>query len=230
MGFLAVFMSKMIAATKGAEDCKGSIIAMAVAIGVMAAAVAALSFIEWQKLLPATLALSAVMGMFTVMELGAKHVKGAMGSIIAMSVAVGLLGIMLIALSQCEWQNTLAAAAGLSIVMLAFAGTLAIVGATAQVAIAAIPGIAVMTLALAAITVMIYELAQCNPESVLASAVSLSVLLLALSVALAIVSHIPISGAIEGALGLSAFIGIMGLVLAALGGLSRIPGLSLIHI
>lgn len=226
MGFLAVFMSKMIAATKGAEDCKGSIIAMAVAIGVMAAAVAALSFIEWQKLLPATLALSAVMGMFTVMELGAKHVKGAMGSIIAMSVAVGLLGIMLIALSQCEWQNTLAAAAGLSIVMLAFAGTLAIVGATAQVAIAAIPGIAVMTLALAAITFMIYELAQCKPESVLASAASLSVLLLALSVALAIVSHIPISGAIEGALGLSAFIGIMGLVLAALGGLSRIPGLT----
>ena len=226
MGFLAVFMSKMIAATKGAEDCKGSIIAMAVAIGVMAAAVAALSFIEWQKLLPATLALSAVMAMFAIVEYGASNVKGAMGSIIAMSVAVGLLGIMLIALSQCKWQNTLAAAAGLSIVMLAFAGTLAIVGATAQVAIAAIPGIAVMTLALAAITFMIYELAQCNPESVLASAASLSVLLLALSVALAIVSHIPISGAIEGALGLSAFIGIMGLVLAALGGLSRIPGLT----
>lgn len=226
MGFLAVFMSGMIAATEGAEDCKGSIIAMAVAIGVMAAAVAALSFIEWQKLLPATLALFAVMAMFAIVEYGASNVKGAMGSIIAMSVAVGLLGIMLIALSQCEWQNTLAAAAGLSIVMLAFAGTLAIVGATAQVAIAALPGIAVMTLALAAITVMIYELAQCNPESVLASAASLSVLLLALSVALAIVSHIPISGAIEGALGLSAFIGIMGLVLAALGGLSRIPGLT----
>lgn len=226
MGFLAVFMSGMIAATEGAEDCKGSIIAMAVAIGVMAAAVAALSFIEWQKLLPATLALSAVMAMFAIMEYGASNVKGAMSSIIAMSVVVGLLGIMLIALSQCEWQNTLAAAAGLSIVMLAFAGTLAIVGATAQVAIAAIPGIAVMTLALAAITFMIYELTQCKPESVLASAASLSVLLLALSVALAIVSHIPISGAIEGALGLSAFIGIMGLVLAALGGLSRIPGLT----
>lgn len=226
MGFLATFMSGMITATEGAEDCKGSIIAMAVAIGVMAAAVAALSFIEWQKLLPATLALSAVMAMFAIVEYGASNVKGAMSSIIAMSVAVGLLGIMLIALSQCEWQNTLAAAAGLSIVMLAFAGTLAIVGATAQVAIAAIPGIAVMTLALAAITFMIYELAQCKPESVLASAASLSVLLLALSVALAIVSHIPISGAIEGALGLSAFIGIMGLVLAALGGLSRIPGLT----
>lgn len=226
MGFLAAFMSGMIVATKGAKDCKGSIIAMAVAIGVMAAAVAVLSFIKWEKLLPATVALSALMGMFTVMELGAKHVNGAMGSIIAMSVVVGLLGIMLIALSQCKWQNTLAAAAGLSIAMLAFAGTLAIVGATAQVAIAAIPGIAVMTLALAAITVMIYELAQCKPESVLASAASLSVLLLALSVALAIVSHIPISGAIEGALGLSAFIGIMGLVLVALGALSQIPGLT----
>lgn len=226
MGFLAAFMSGMIVATKGAKDCKGSIIAMAVAIGVMAAAVAALSFIEWQKLLPATLALSAIMGMFMVMELGAKHVNGAMGSIIAMSVVVGLLGIMLIALSQCKWQNTLVAAAGLSIAMLAFAGTLAIVGATAQVAIVAIPGIAVMTLALAAITVMIYELAQCKPESVLASAASLSVLLLALSVALAIVSNIPISGAIEGALGLSAFIGIMGLVLVALGALSQIPGLT----
>lgn len=226
MGFLATFMSGMITATEGAEDCKGSIIAMAVAIGVMAAAVAALSFIEWQKLLPATFALFAVMAMFAIVEHGASNVKGAMGSIIAMSVAVGLLGIMLIALSQCKWQNALAAAAGLSIVMLAFAGTLAIVGATAQVAIAAMPGIAVMTLALAAITFMIYELAQCKPESVLASAASLSVLLLALSVALAIVSHIPISGAIEGALGLSAFIGIMGLVLVALGALSQIPGLT----
>ena len=226
MGALSIFMSGMIAATEGAEDCKGSIIAMAVAIGVMAAAVAALSFIEWQKLLPATAALSMVMLMFTIMEHGASNVKGAMGSIIAMSVVVALLGVMLIALSQCKWQNTLAAAAGLSIVMLAFAGTLAIVGATAQVAIAAIPGIAVMTLALAAITVMIYELAQCKPESVLTSAASLSVLLLALSVALAIVSHIPISGAVEGALGLSAFIGIMGLVLVALGGLSRIPGVT----
>ena len=226
MGALSIFMSAMITATEGAEDCKGSIIAMAVAIGIMAAAVAALSFIEWQKLLPATLALSAVMAMFAIMEYGASNVKGAMGSIIAMSVVVALLGVMLIALSQCKWQNTLAAAAGLSIVMLAFAGTLAIVGATAQVAIAAIPGIAVMTLALAAITVMIYELAQCKPESVLTSAASLSVLLLALSVALAIVSHIPISGAVEGALGLSAFIGIMGLVLVALGGLSRIPGVT----
>ncbi len=226
VGFLAVFMSGMIAATKGAEDCKGSIIAMAVAIGVMAAAVAVLSFIKWEKLLPATVALSALMGMFTVIELGAKHVNGAMSSIIAMSVVVGLLGAMLVALSLCKWQNTLAASAGLSIVMLAFAGTLAIVGATAQVATAAISGIAVMTLALAAITFMIYELAQCKPESVLASAASLSVLLLALSVALAIVSHIPISGAIKGALGLSAFIGIMGLVLVALGVLSQIPGLT----
>ena len=110
MGFLATFMSGMITATEGAEDCKGSIIAMAVAIGVMAAAVAALSFIEWQKLLPATLALSAVMAMFAIVEYGASNVKGAMGSIIAMSVAVGLLGIMLIALSQCKWQNALAAA------------------------------------------------------------------------------------------------------------------------
>lgn len=223
---LSIFMSKMIAATKGAEDCKGSIIAMAVAIGIMAAAVAVLSFIKWEKLLPATVALSALMGMFMVMELGAKHVNGAMSSIIAMSVVVGLLGAMLVALSLCKWQNTLAASAGLSIVMLAFAGTLAIVGATAQVATAAIPGIAVMTLALAAITFMIYELAQCKPDSVLASVASLSVLLLALSVALAIVSHIPISGAIEGALGLSAFIGIMGLVLVALGALSQIPGLT----
>lgn len=226
VGFLAVFMSKMVAATKGAEDCKGSIIAMAVAIGVMAAAVAVLSFIKWEKLLPATVALSALMGMFAVMELGAKHVNGAMGTIIAMSVVVGLLGAMLIALSLCKWQNTLAASAGLSIVMLAFAGTLAIAGHAGQVATAAIPGIAVMTLALAAITVMIYELAQCKPESVLASAASLSVLLLALSAALVIVRHIPISGAVEGALGLSAFIGIMGVVLVALGALSQIPGLT----
>ena len=54
VGILGTIMALMIMATRGANDVKGSIIAMSVAIAVMAVAVAALSFIDPKKLAGAT--------------------------------------------------------------------------------------------------------------------------------------------------------------------------------
>lgn len=123
VGALAVIMSMMIVATRGASDVKGSIMSMAVAIGVMAAAIFVLSFIPIKDLAAATIALSAVMGMFALMTLSASKVKGGMGTLIVMTVAIGILSGVLITLANLPVENVMGAALGLSILM----GTLALV-------------------------------------------------------------------------------------------------------
>ena len=163
---LGTIMSLMIYATRGAGDCKGNIIAMAAAIAVMATSVAILSFIDPSKLAGATAAMTILMGMFALMTAAAGKAVGAMGSLIVMTVAIGLI-------------------------------------ATA-----------------------IYVLTTLPVESVLTVTASLCAVLLSLSASFAIISRIPVTAAITGALGLVAFVGIVGLLLAALGGLSKIDGVS----
>ena len=93
VGILSAMMSLMIHAAKGVQNCMGSIIAMAVAIGVMAVAVAALSFIDGSKLAGAVAALSVLMGMFALMEKAAPTVKRAEAPVInrTLSALLGLL-------------------------------------------------------------------------------------------------------------------------------------------
>ena len=62
---LGLIMAAMIKETQGANNVMANLIVMTVAIGVMAAAVAALSTINSEKLAGATAALSILMGMFT---------------------------------------------------------------------------------------------------------------------------------------------------------------------
>ena len=127
VSILGAIMALMIHTTKGAENCQKNIIAMAVAIGVMTASVVALSMIDSAKLLNATLALSTVMAMFALMESVAEKAKGAMGSIIAISIAVGLIGGVLYLLAGLPVESVLSSAAALSTMLLAMSVSLAIV-------------------------------------------------------------------------------------------------------
>ena len=71
----------------------------AIAIGVMAAAVAILSILKPEKIIVATACMSVLVGLFALVEFCASKVQGAMGSLIAMAVVIGLLGGLLIAIS-----------------------------------------------------------------------------------------------------------------------------------
>lgn len=148
VGLLGVLMAVMIASTKGAENVKGNIIAMTVAIGVMAIAVAALSFIDPQKLLVATAALAVLMGMFALIIKAGSNIQSSVGTLIVMTVAVGLLGGMLYLLAGLPIEATLGSAAALSLLCIALTASLLILSKIGNSAGQALAGV-ILLLAMA---------------------------------------------------------------------------------
>lgn len=146
VGMLSGMMARLIMATKYAADCKGNLVAMTFAIGIMAAAVIVLSLIDTAKLASATASLAIVMGMFALMTKMAGSAKGAMGSLIAMTVAVGLMGGMLYLLAQLPVEDCIGTATSVGILMLAMSGSLFIVSKMGAVAKQALASIGLLTL------------------------------------------------------------------------------------
>lgn len=214
VGMLSAMMALMVHATKGAENCKGSIIAMTVAIGLMAAAVAALSFIDPANLAAATLSLSAVMGMFALVEAMAGKAKGSVGAILSISVAIGLLSGVLYLLSGIPAESLIPTAVALSTLLLAMSGALAILSNVKSVSLAAVGAMALMGLVVAELGAVLGLMAYFNVQPSIETALALSTLLLAMSGALAILT-------VVGAGGPAAFIGIGALatLIAGIGGL-----------
>ena len=214
VGLLSAMMVAMTRATKGAQDCKGNIIAMSVAIGIMAASIAALSFIDTGKLAAATIALSMVMGMFALVEKMASNVSGAMGSIIAMSVAIGLLSGVLYVLSGIPAETLIPTAVALSTLLLAMSGALAILSKIQGVSASAIGSMALLGLVVAELGVILGLMSYFNVQPSIETAMALSTLLLAMSGALAILTLVGLGGP-------AAFIGIGALatLIAGIGGL-----------
>ena len=129
VAILGTIMAGMVAATRGAENVKGNIIAMTVAIGIMAAAVIALSFIEPTKLAGATAAMGILMSIFAIMLKVAGTAQAAIGPLLVMSLAVGLIAGIVALLSQLPIESVLGSAAALSILLLSMTASLAILSA-----------------------------------------------------------------------------------------------------
>lgn len=128
ISILGTVMALMVRSTKGAQDVKGSITAMAVAIGVMAASVAVLSFIDPSRLAGATLALSALMGMFALMTKATGTINKAMGTIIVMTIAIGLMTAAIWTLTEyTDPSEAIQAAGALSMAMVAMSAALKII-------------------------------------------------------------------------------------------------------
>lgn len=187
VGILGAVMALMIHATKGASDCKGNLIVMSVAIGVMATAIAALSMIEGKKLAGATTALSMVMGMFTLMAKAAGTMKKSMSSLIVMTVAIGILAGILYLLSKLPIESTLNAAASLSMLLLSLSASMALVSKAGAFADTALVSIGAMMLVVAALATIIGTLAYLDVGSTIEIAASLSLLLLSLSASMTII-------------------------------------------
>jgi tape measure domain-containing protein len=126
VGLLSGIMSLMIVATRGASECKGNIIAMVAAIGIMAVAVAALSFIDTDKLASATLALSMLMGMFALMTKAAGGSKASIRPLVTMVGVVTLLAGILYLLSTLKVGSTLETAASLSLLLVSMSASMLI--------------------------------------------------------------------------------------------------------
>ena len=212
VGLLSIMLSRMMIASQYAKGSKGAIMAMGVAIGIMAASMIALSFIDFTKALKALSVLSVAMLVFAGMLNIANGFTAGLASLIVMTVAVGLIGGIIFLLGQLPIESAIASASALSIVLLSMSVSLAIVGAIGPMAISGLVAVGVMTLVVGGLALVIKYLSDLQVESVLGIAKSLSVLILSLSGACVLLG-------IAGAFGILALagIGVLMLLISSLG-------------
>lgn len=225
---LGAIMTAMIWATRGANDVKGNVIAMAVAIGVMAAAVAALSMIDSTKLAIATACLGSLMGMFALMELAGSKAKGSIATIATMVIAVAALAGILGVMSALQVENALPNALALSALLLSLFVSMAIIGKVGTISAKALISVGVMTLVVAALAGILYLIRDLNPESSIGNAEALSILLLSLSASCGILAAVGLTGnaGFKGIEILAALIAAVGAIVVAIGALfEKVPAL-----
>ena len=227
VGLLSTMMTIMIKSLKGAHNVKGAIMMMAIAIGVMAASVVALSFIDTKSLFSAAGAMVIVMSAFALMIRSLKGLrmqKISVKPIIAMvGVIIALTGIVAL-LSLIDSKSVVPNAISLGILLISLAEALYILSFTGPNVNKAATAAMLMGVVLAEIAFVLGLMRAFDINLSIETALALSTLMLALSAACSIISIIPSAAAINGAIGLAAFVGIMAGVVAALGGLSKIPG------
>ena len=225
---LGVIMTGMIWATRGANDVKGNVIAMAVAIGVMAAAVAALSMIDSTKLAIATACLGSLMGMFALMELAGSKAKGSIATIATMIIAVAALAGILGVMSALQVENALPNALALSALLLSLSVSMAIISKVGTISAKALISVGVMTLVVAALAGILYLIRDLNPESSIGNAEALSILLLSLSASCGILAAVGLTGnaGFKGIEILAVLIAAVGAIVVAIGALfEKVPAL-----
>ena len=190
VGALSALVSLMSVATRGANDIKGTMIGMAVAIGVLAASVAVLSFIDTGALAKATAAISVLMGMLAVVVKASGSASKSFASLIVLTAAITAIGGILIALSVLNPENVTGVAASISALMLSMAATMKIIDGVGSISKSAIVSMAVMTVVVAGIAGVLAILSTLNVSTSMGQVAQISVLLLALSAACKILSTI----------------------------------------
>lgn len=138
-------------------------------------------------------------------------------------IAAGL-GLVLAIMSALNTSSAIPNAIAISVLLVTMTAVLGILQFISPTASASIGALGLMLLVVAGIAVILGLMSAFDVAPSISTAISLSILLLAMSAACAIVSYIPAALAINGALGLAAFIGIMAGVVAAAGLLAQIPG------
>lgn len=211
MGMFAL----LIAATKLAQDCKGTLIVMTVTLTLLVTALATLSLIKDQNaVITATACISALLGMFSLLIASTKFAKKANGTIILMTLVVGALAGILWALQGLPVETTKAVAASLSVLLLSLTASMVLLGATKAPSATALISMAAMALVLAELGYVLSLLNKWDVNPSIEIAESLSILILALSGACVLLSVVGTTGW-GGVVG----VGVLALLIAAIGGL-----------
>lgn len=218
-------MTGLVAATKlaGQGELKRlgmTLMMISVSIGILAVISALLGMMDLAQLAKGVIAVTILGGIMTAMIWATKGAVDCKGNLIVMTVAIALLAASVAALSLIDTQKLIVASASLTTVL----GMFALIIKSSSLVTGSMKTLIVMTAAIVIIAGVLLLLSSLPIESSLATAASLSMLLLSISVACKVASTIPVAAAVNGALGLAAFIGIMAAVVAAAGALSLIPG------
>ena len=224
IGLMSMFFAVLIAVTKnaGANSVKAGvgILAMSGAVAVLAGAMYAIGKIQASELTKSIAVITSIFVMFGILMALSSKATGSYKAIIAISASMAALTALMAVMSTIDIDSLIRSTVALDSIMAMLALTIA---ATKGVDGGSLAAIAMITLAVAAIGFVLYQLASLpNPEDVLPIAVSMSSVLLALSAAMAIMGNMGVVGIATGSLGIIAAIATITAVLEALGGLMKL--------
>jgi tape measure domain-containing protein len=211
---LGVMFGALIAVTNIAKNVKGTLVLLAITIGILAIALGTLSMIEPDKLAGATKALSTVIASFAILVASTGLAKKAQISLLTMTIVVGALAAMLYLLSGLPTGKAMEASKALSILLLSLSASILILNFAGSITPQAIIAAAAMTGIVAVLAIIIGLLAASNVGSTLEIAQSLSILLLSLSASCLILAAVGLTGP-AGLIG----IGILAALIVGIGGL-----------
>jgi tape measure domain-containing protein len=221
----------LVGITKLAKNTNQMIRTLVVLTGiilVLAGIVTGLSYINPDNALKNTAALSLLMTSFAVslaiLGTAGKISKTVVKQMAPMLAIIAGLATILTIMSLLEVESSIQNSIALGVFLSAMSISMVILSTTRKVSNKALGSLAILGLVVAEIAAIFLIMKELDITPSLEAALALSTILLAMSTACLIVSMIPSSAAITGALGLAAFVGIMTVVLSALGGLSKIPG------
>lgn len=204
VGLLGAMMVGLIWVTSKAKSVNKTITSLAILIGVLAAALIALSFIPSDRILPAVLSLVGVMVALSVVLRATEKMKNskyAMPIMLSMAAVFAVLGTTLILLAHTPWQQSLAAAGAMTTVLIALSVAFKIIGDSKN--IKQLPQqMAMIALIIAVLGAAVYLIATQPWGQALAAAGAMTTVLVALAVAFKIIGDsknitqtLPIMGA-----------------------------------
>ncbi len=228
VGILGAIVALMVRQLKGVNEAKGSIVAMVLVIAILAGALAALSLIPTDSLAAAAGSLALVMAAFALVlrsmgKMG--DTKKAFTPMLAMGLLLAEVAVILGILTSMDIQPSIETAASLSLLLVALSAAFWIVGNSGKVDKSTVGSMALMGLVLGEIGLIIGVLRGIGLDISMSiqNALSLSILLIALSAATLIISKagpLASAGALQGVEAMAILIAGVGLILAALGGLT----------
>ena len=221
----SLFKSLTALSKEGSAKSILSIITIMAAIGEITACLSVLADKPWDSLVAASVGLSLVMHSIGDLIKSMPTGKGSVSIkyFADIAAALGSVAVVAYALSMVagyDWKSLLAASAGISLVMLSVGALMTVIGTVGQATINVIGVATSLAGGLIALGIVAFALSQLcayDWKSMLASAIAVSTTMLTLSVTTAIISAIPVKGALQGIFSL-------GIVVAGLTGIVEALG------
>ena len=189
---LELLFAGLIAVTKYAKDCKNNLVVMTVAIGLLAGAIVALSFIKPERLAAASLALTSVMATFALMikvTQVSKNTKQMIRTLGTMMGVVALLAGIITAMSFLNGNSAIKSSAALSVLLLAFASSIAILGKTDRISKTVTDNLYTMRGVVGVLALILSAMSALNLEGSIQSATAISLLLNSMATAFVILGQ-----------------------------------------
>lgn len=179
-GIGALFIAIAIATSrvgKNANQIGGVFLKMSIAILILVGAIALIGLLDPADVVLGTLVISMLMGMFAVVAASTKYVNNCMGTLIVITVAIGVLAGALYMLSKLDPEKVVNATECLAVIMAVFA---MVMQSTKNVK-ASVPTILSMVAVIAILGTVLILLAQAPVDQSVGAAIALSILMVVMT-------------------------------------------------